>query len=592
MKKLIASVLYAIALFANCAFSQQAHSHSNQIDAVLSKQYAAINVQPMPQISDDAFIRRAYLTIIGRNPTVQEYDSFPLAQMPDKRDKIIDYLVNHPGFVSHQFNFWADVLRLRENITPINNLNGAPYINYIKEQIAANKPYDAFVKDLLLATGSYYDNPATGYYYRDFGMPLDNLIGTFKVFAATDIGCAQCHDDPFQDFSQMQFYQMASMFNQIDLNRSSPEYREKTKTLREQIDALIKADPVKNRGLNNQLNNFVRATAVSADIEPKKQLKLPHDYQYTDAKPNDVVKPNVIMGSHSIKNPNDLRLDAVDWLVSDKHPTFVKNIVNRYWQWVFGKYIIESYDNIYADDKLNGELMNALAKMFVEQKYDSKKFLTALYKTQLFQRALYNGANADSERFVFIGPVQRRLSAEQMWDSAVAIAIDLPESFKLSFHKDYVAAMKTTPEQINIETLKSKLEQYNAALRSKYEKAPKYKNFVLVRASEINDNGQMNTILEQLGRSDRELIQTSSLEGSVTQVISFMNGQLAEVATNKETHLTKLIAAESPAEKIEIIFKAVLSRKPTLEEKSTFAGAQDDDVIWALVNSSEFKFNK
>ena len=71
-----------------------------------------------------------------------------------------------------------------------------------------------------------------------------------------------------------------------------------------------------------------------------------------------------------------------------------------------------------------------------------------------------------------------------------------------------------------------------------------------------------------------------------------MNGQLAEVATNKETHLAKLIAAESPAEKIEIIFKAVLSRKPTLEEKSAFAGAQDDDVIWALVNSSEFKFNK
>lgn len=567
-------------------------NYSAQIDAVLDKQYAAIQVQPNSVINDDTFVRRAYLTIIGRAPTVQEYDSFTAAQMPDKRNKLIQYLVSHPGYTSNQFNFWADILRLRERIAAVNNLNGAPYINYVKEQIAANKPYDKFVKDMLLATGSYYDNPATGYYFRDFGMPLDNLIGTFKVFAATDIGCAQCHDDPFQDFTQMQFYQMASMFNQIDLNRTNPEYREKTKQLREQVEALIKADPIKNRGLNNRLNNFVRATAVSVDIEPNKQLKLPHDYQYSNAKPNDVVSPNVLTGRHNITHKDDLRLDAVDWLVSDKHPTFVKNVVNRYWQQVFGKYIIDSYDNIYADEKLNGELMNTLAKIFVEQKYDSKRFLTTLYNTKLFQRELYSGANADSEKFVFIGPVQRRLSAEQLWDSAIAIAVELPESFKLSFHKEYVVAMKTTPEQINIETLNAKLEDYNKAIRNKYDKAPKYKNFVLVRASEINDTSQMNTILEQLGRSDRELIQTSSLEGSVTQVISFMNGQLAEVATNKDTHLAKLIAGKSPTESIEIIFKGVLSRKPTLEEKSTFAGVQDDDIIWALVNSSEFKFNK
>lgn len=567
-------------------------NHSAVIDSVLQKQVSTLGIQSNKLINDDTFVRRAYLTIIGRNPTLSEYEMFTTAQLPDKRSKLIDYLVSHPGYISNQYNFWADILRLREAITPINNLNGAPYINYIKEQIASNKPYDKFVKDLLLSTGSYYDNPATGYYYRDFGMPLDNLIGTFKVFAGTDIGCAQCHDDPFQDFTQYQFYQMASMFNQIDLNRTSPEYREKTKVLREQVDALIKADPVKNRGLNNRLNNFVRATAVSTDIEPKKELKLPHDYQYSNAKPGDVVKPNVLTGNYNIKNPNDLRLDAVDWLVSSKHPTFVKNIVNRYWQQVFGKYIIDSYDNIYADEKLNGELMNTLCKIFVDLNFDSKKFLTVLYKTALFQRELYNGANADSEKFVFIGPVQRRLTAEQLWDSALAIAVEQPEAFKLSFHKEYVAAMKTSPDDITIDKLTAKLEEYNKALGKRYENAPRYKNFVLVRASEINERGAMSTILEQLGRSDRELIQTSSLEGSVTQVISFMNGQLADVATNKDSFLAKTIQLKSPSERLESIYKGILSRRPTLEEKATFTGVQDDDIIWALINSSEFKFNK
>ena len=570
----------------------QTTNHSATIDSVLQKQVSTLGITSNKLIDDNTFIRRAYLTIIGRNPTLSEYEMFAAAQVPDKRSKLIDYLVQHPGYVSNQFNFWSETLRLRERITAVNNVNGAPYINYVKEQIAANKPYNEFVKSLLLATGSYYDNPATGYYVRDFGMPLDNLIGTFKIFAATDIGCAQCHDDPFQDFTQYQFYQMASMFNQVDLNRTTSEYREKTKVLREQVEALIKADPIKNRGLNNRLNNFVRATALSTDVDPKKQLKLPHDYQYSNAKPNDVVTPNVLTGSYNIKNPDNLRVDAVDWLVSSKHPTFVKNIVNRYWQQVFGKFIIESYDNIYADEKLNGELMNTLAKIFVELDYDSKKFLTVLYKSALFQRELYNGANADSDKFVFIGPVQRRLTAEQLWDSALAIALETPESFRLSYHKDYVKAMKTTPDDITIDRLSAKLEEYNTALRSKYEKAPRYKNFVLVRASEINDTGGMSTVIEQLGRSDRELIQTSSLEGSVTQVISFMNGQLAEVATNKDTYLSKAIASKSPSDKIEMIYKGILARRPTMEEKSMFTGVQDDDIIWALVNSSEFKFNK
>ena len=118
------------------------------------------------------------------------------------------------------FNFWAESLRLRERISNINNFSGGPYIDYIKDSIAANKPYDKFVSDLLTASGSYYDNPATGYFYRDLGMPMDNLIATSKVFMGTDIGCAQCHDDPFQDFTQMQFYKMAAMFTQVELRLS------------------------------------------------------------------------------------------------------------------------------------------------------------------------------------------------------------------------------------------------------------------------------------------------------------------------------------------------------------------------------------
>ena len=589
MKKIFLTLVICLTFLTSKAVG--APQLSAKIDDVLNKQYAASKIAPLPFINEETFLRRAYLTIIGRNPTLEEYNFYFAAEAQNKRVELIKFLLKHPGHVSHLYNFWADILRLRERLAPVNNFNGAPYIQYIKENIAANKPYNQFVSDLLLSKGNYYDSPATGYYYRDLGMPLDNLIATNKVFLGTDVGCAQCHDDPFQDFTQMQFYKMAAMFNQIELRRNSSEFRDSFRKLRDEVDALIKADPVKNRGLNNRINNFVRATESDLNLLVDKQLKLPHDYQYPDAKPNDVVQPATLDGKVA-KNKEDLRKEAVDWIINPSNPTFTKNIVNRYWALVFGKHIIEEFDNIHSSSLLNSELMNVLANIFSEVNYDSRAFLTVLLNTQLFQRQMYEGAYSNSENFIFIGPVKKRLSAEQLWDSVIALAVDKPESFQTSFHKAYASNMKLDLAQLNVETVEAKLKTYNEILRGKYEGAKKIRGLSLARASEINDQNQMNTILGQLGRSDRELIQTSSLDGSVTQVISFMNGQMAELAINKETQLFANLNGKSPTDKIEIIFKSVLARKPTMEEKSSFAGVGDDDIVWALLNSTEFKFLK
>lgn len=592
MKKFIIMLLSVCSL-AFGATVEQLNQFSNNIDATLQKQYLQLNVKPNARIDDDAFVRRAYLSIIGRNPTYEEYQMFSKVADDNKRSGLIQYLIKHPGHISHMFNFWAESLRLRDRLNEVNNFHGALYVDYIKDQLASNKPYNEFVSSLLLSSGNYYTNPAVGYYYRDLGMPMDNLIATSKVFMGIDIGCAQCHDDPFQDFTQKQFYGMAALFNQVELrSRDNKEFNDKAKMLRQQVDELIKADPMKNRGLNNQVNNFIRAMRSDLTVESNKQLKLPHDYQYNDAKPFDVVEPVVLSGKTLIKNKDDMRKDAVAWMVNSQHPTFTKNIVNRYWKWVFGKYIIEQYDNIHDSELLNSELLNVLADTMIQVNYDSKQFLYVLYNTKLFQRELYDGANADSSKFVFIGPVKHRLSAEQIWDSVIAIALASPESFKLTFHDAYAKIMQVQPADMTLDYIRIKYDDYQKTIRSKYEAAPKYKNYALIRASEVNDNSNVNTILEQLGRGDRELIDSSSREGSVTQVISFMNGQLADVAVNKDTQLAKNVAGKSPSETIDIIFKSVLSRKPSIAEKANFAGCQDDDIIWALVNSSEFKFNK
>lgn len=592
MKKLIA-VLVGMCTLTFGATVEQLSSYSKKIDAVLDKQYVVSKIAPLQFINDDAFVRRAYLTIIGRNPTFEEYQMFNNVNGANKRSGLIQYLIKHPGHISHMFNFWAESLRLRDRLNNVNNFHGAVYIDYIKDQLASNKPYNQFVSDLLLSSGNYFTSPAVGYYYRDLGMPMDNLIATSKVFLGINISCAQCHDDPFQDFTQKQFYGMAALFNQVELrSKDSKEFNEKIKVLRLQMDELIKADPIKNRGLNNQINNFIGAMRSDLTIEANKQLKLPHDYQYTDGKPFDVVEPVVLSGKTTIKNKDDMRKDAVEWMVNANHPTFTKNIVNRYWKWVFGKYIIGQYDNIHDSDLLQSDLMNVLADIMIKLNYDSRQFLYVLYNTKLFQRELYDGANMNSAKFIFIGPVKYRLSAEQLWDSVVAIAIESPENFKLTFHDAYAKIMLMQSNDVTLEYIRTKYADYQKVIGGKYDGVSKYKNYNLMRASEVNDTSNVNTILEQLGRGDRELIDSSSKEGSVTQVISFMNGQLIDIAANANTQLAKNVSGKSPAETIDIIFKSILSRRPSIAEKANFAGCQNDDIIWALINSSEFKFNK
>jgi len=585
-----------IILFGSITFGQdydKLNQYSQAIDNVLELQYKKLKINGNDIINDEQFVRRAYLTIIGRIPTVDEYNAFITNTLPTKRQELIKYLLKHPGYVSNLFNMWADMLRLRERLAPVNNFNGGPYIQYIKNQINKNVPYNQFVRDLLQSSGLYYTNPQTGYYYRDLGMPLDNLIATMKVFGGTDISCAQCHDDPFQDFSQLEFYELAAFFAQTDLrSKTDKEMQNKISSLRKEVDELIKQDPEKNRGLNNRINNFVRATQTSVEIIENKTVKLPHDYQYSDKKPNEVISPKFFKSRGEIKNPHDLRIDAVNWLTSPEHPTFTKNITNRYWKLIFGRYIIKEFDNMQDSDLLSGDLMNILQKIMVDCGYDNQKFLFVLLNTKLFQREMYDGAYADSTEFVFIGPVKQRLTAEQLWDSILSLVIEKPESFQTTFQIEYAKTMQTYLDDMSVEGINQKLDEYSKILQTKYDGAPKHKNYMLVRASEINDQTSSNNVIQQLGRSDRELIQSSSLEGSVTQVISFMNGQIGEIATAKDLRLMQLLQGKSPAEKIDIVFKAVLSRSPTIAEKSQFAGVPDDDIIWALINTNQFKFTK
>src|SRR6056297_2815424 len=172
----------------------QVRESAARIDALVEKNYKKFDVEPNPMTTDEQFMRRVYLDANGSIPNLRETKIFLNNNSSTKRERLIDFLLGREGYVAHQYNFWADLLR---PIDREGRLRLIPYQTWIKESLRENKPYDQFVQELLTAEGKVWENPAVGYYLTDDGMPLDNMNNTIRLFLGTRIGCAQCHDHPF-----------------------------------------------------------------------------------------------------------------------------------------------------------------------------------------------------------------------------------------------------------------------------------------------------------------------------------------------------------------------------------------------------------
>jgi len=257
--------------------------HANQIDRMIQSEFRAHNIQQNPPSTDEQFIRRLYLDVLGRIPSYDEVTDFLDSKDPAKRRKTIDELLKHPGYVSHNYNYWADVLRLR---TRERNGDGGAYIEWVKQSIRENKPYDLFVKELLTAEGYPWDNPAVGYYIRDDGTPLDNMSNTIQVFMGTQLVCAQCHNHPFEDWTQMEYYQMAAYTFGVE-TRLRPENLEEARKL---IRTSTGGNRNRAQSMNRALRDLFEPITFGA-MESKRKLKLPNNYAYEDSKPSAIVPP-------------------------------------------------------------------------------------------------------------------------------------------------------------------------------------------------------------------------------------------------------------------------------------------------------------
>ena len=406
---------------------------SRMIDRILEKHWQKMDrpVNVSPRASDEVFLRRIYLDVAGRIPSVPEARRFLGSPLLDKRAQLIDELLKSEGYVNHYFHFWADILRVH---TRLGGRNVTPYyVDFIRRALRENMPYDKFVRSLITGQGSAAQNGAAGYNLRDRGMPLDRLSNTVRVFLGTRLECAQCHDHPFDEWTQLDFYQLAAFTHGLDANNRF--YRLKLTEIQRSI-AKMEMDPKAKAALRSSFQEAVRLAPSNRDLisfDPNKLPKLPHDYQYANAQPHQLVQPALLYGENLAElAPADKSGNGPDefarWLTSPQNPRFAAVIANRLWKKVTGKALIEPVDDIgNGASASHPELIQALSSLIVDNGYDIKHFLRVLFRTRLYQSEAPVCDPDSASGDLFLGPLVRRLTAEQIWDSLVTLTNPYPE---------------------------------------------------------------------------------------------------------------------------------------------------------------------
>ncbi len=356
---------------------------NNYIDDAVDQKLMQLKYLPSDLCTDEEFIRRVYLDVIGILPTLEEVTAFAADQDPNKRDKAVDGLLDRPEYSKFWALKWGDLLRLTSG--QVTNEGVYKYYRWVERSFRENKPYDQFATELLTATGSTFSNPAANFYRTSKDM--NDCVETIsQVFLGARLQCAKCHNHPFERWTQDNYYGMAAFFNRVQR---------------------------KNTKRANEMFIFVSQSGEVTQPRTKQQMKP------------------WVPGQGDIENPNefDRRLDFAKWLTEPDNPFFAKIEVNRIWSQVFGRGIVEPADDFRdTNPPSNALLLDQLAQDFVDNGYDRKKILATILKSRTYQTSYQpNDFNEDDTKY-FSHYQPRLLSAEQLLD-AICHVTQVAESF-------------------------------------------------------------------------------------------------------------------------------------------------------------------
>ena len=361
-----------IVLPAGLQYEEQPFQPVNYIDELVAAKLKKLRLHPSGDCSDEEFLRRVSIDLVGQLPTVEEYSAFMASTDPQKRAQKIDELIARKEFTELWVSKWAEWLMMRSSQT-VSYKSIVLYYQWLSDQIANNVPLDVMVRDLLSASGGTFKVPQTNFYQIETDR-LKVAENVAQIFMGMRIQCAQCHNHPFDRWTQNDYYNFAAFFAQI------------------------------GRKAGEDVREIIVFNGGSGEVQ----------HVVTGAN-----SPPTFLGGGPAEIPpgGDRRVVLANWLASPKNPYFATNFVNRVWQHFFGIGIVEPVDDVRVSNPAsNPELIEAMAQRLTESNYDFKGLVRDICLSKTYQRSTQRNESNASDEKNFAHQNIRRIKAESVLD--------------------------------------------------------------------------------------------------------------------------------------------------------------------------------
>lgn len=357
---------------------------NNFIDKLAFDKMQTLQILPSDICTDDEFLRRSYLDVLGRLPGKEEVTAFLNDAAADKRSRLIDTLLDSPEYADFWSLKWSDVLRSNsKKLTPVGTHK---FQAWMRDVVHNDTPLDQFAYELLTASGSAYENPAANY-WRASREPNDATETTAQLFLGIRIQCAKCHNHPFERWTQDNYYGIAAAFARVG-----------------------------RKAIPQTTDEMIYATS-SGDV------KQPRTGQ--------TMKVHLLLkGDVDVPVEQDRREVFADWLTAPDNPFFAKATVNRIWGHLMGRGIVEPVDDFRdSNPPSNAALLDELTKQFVENNFSMKWAIRTIMNSRLYQLSSQKNDFNSEDEIYHSHASTRLISAEQLLD-AICDVTGVPETFK------------------------------------------------------------------------------------------------------------------------------------------------------------------
>ncbi len=555
---------------------------NNVIDEHVFARLQALHLPPSMLCDDAAFVRRVYLDVTGSLPTSTEITTFVASKDSEKRPRLIDELLKSPGYVDYWTLQLGDLLQNRkERDHDVRGIKGVRALqDWVREQVAINRPWDQIARDVLLSTGDTTHVPQVGYFIVSIGekqnveeSELPDAVA--MSFLGTRIGCARCHNHPLEKYTQDDFYHFAAYFSRVLLKRQEKEATtllvgtRDSEELRKQIAQVEKT--VSDESSANGSGKTAEESKKTADRlkeSEKRLVELRKQLTSAMARAPGVTQPRTgkMMVPQSLdrivpswKPGEDPRTALVDWMTNPSNRAFSGNMVNRLWRHYMGVGLVEPVDDLRSSNPpSNPALWAALNQEFVTHQYDLKHVMRLILNSRSYQLSSDTLPENEQDRRFHSHYYARRLPAEVLSD-AISTATGVPDQFA-----GYPIGM---------------------------------------RAMQLPDSGVSSYFLTVFGRSERitACACERTTEVTLTQLLHLGNSEAVSTKVRSTTgRLAQLLKEPDDRKVTDELFMSTFGHPASDAELKAIQTALADgdtreevyrDLFWALLNSKNFAFN-